>query len=40
MQAWYARLCERPAYQKHVMIEYGSNTAEWEVHEQANKGIQ
>ncbi|MEM9622121.1 MAG: glutathione S-transferase family protein [Pseudomonadota bacterium] len=40
LQAWYARLCERPAYQKHVMLEYGSNVQEWDAHEQANAGIQ
>lgn len=40
MQAWYERLTERPAYQKHVMIEYGSNLDEWNEHEQANAGIQ
>jgi len=40
MDAWYARLTERPAYKKHVMIEYGSNLAEWDAHEQANAGIQ
>ena len=40
MDAWYARLTNRPAYKKHVMIEYGSNLAEWDAHEQANAGIQ
>jgi glutathione S-transferase len=40
MDAWYIRLTERPAYQKHVMIEYGSNVDEWNDHEQANAGIQ
>jgi glutathione S-transferase len=40
MDAWYARLTERPAYKNHVMIEYGSNLAEWDAHEQANAGIQ
>ena len=40
MQAWYARLTSRPAYAKHVMIEYGSNLEEWNAHEQANAGIQ
>lgn len=40
MQAWYARLCERPAYAKHVMIEYGSNLEEWNAHEAANADIQ
>ena len=40
MRAWYTRLTERPAYQKHVMLEYGSNVEQWNVHEQANAGIQ
>lgn len=40
LEAWYARLTARPAYQKHVMIEYGSNVEEWDAHEQANAGIQ
>ena len=40
LQAWYARLTQRPAYQKHVMIEYGSNLDEWNAHEEANAGIQ
>ncbi len=40
MLAWYQRLCERPAYRKHVMIEYGSNVEEWHQHELANAGIQ
>jgi glutathione S-transferase len=40
MDAWYTRLANRPAYQKHVMIEYGSNLEEWNAHEQANAGIQ
>jgi len=40
MQAWYQRLEQRPAFQKHVMIEYGSNVDEWNTHEQANAQIQ
>ncbi|MCR9261100.1 MAG: glutathione S-transferase family protein [Pseudomonadaceae bacterium] len=40
MQSWYQRLCERPAYQKHVMIEYGSNLEQWNTHEAANANIQ
>ena len=40
MQAWYQRLLQRPAFQKHVMIEYGSNVDEWNAHEQANAGLQ
>ena len=26
---WYARLCERPAYQAHAMIAFGSSPQEW-----------
>lgn len=40
MQAWYARLADRPAYRKHVMIEYGRNIDEWNAHEAANAEIQ
>lgn len=40
MEAWYARLIERPAYRKHVMVEYGRNTEEWTQHEKANEGLQ
>ncbi len=40
LEAWYRRLCDRPAYRKHVMIEYGRNVDEWNAHEQANAGIQ
>lgn len=40
MQAWYARLTDRPAYRKHVMIEYGRNIDEWNAHEAANAEIQ
>lgn len=29
IEAWYARLCERPAYQKHVMRFFGTNPDEW-----------
>lgn len=29
MSAWYRRLCERPAYQKHVMFPFGANPGEW-----------
>ncbi len=27
--AWYGRLCDRPAFQEHVMIPFGRNPAEW-----------
>lgn len=30
IEAWYARLCERPTYQKHVMRFFGTNPAEWQ----------
>lgn len=40
LEAWYQRLTHRPAYQKHVMIEYGRNVEEWTMHERANEGIQ
>jgi glutathione S-transferase len=29
IEAWYARLCERPAYQNHAMIAFGSSPQEW-----------
>ena len=29
VENWYARLCDRPAYQKHVMIPFGSSPEEW-----------
>ena len=29
IDAWYKRLCELPAYQKHVMFKFGANPAEW-----------
>ena len=40
MESWYVRLTERAAFQKHVMIEYGSNLQEWNAHEAANADIQ
>ena len=40
LSAWYERLVARPAYQKHVMVEYGRNLEEWNVQEAANAGIQ
>ncbi len=40
LNAWYQRLRSRPAYQKHVMIEYGSNLDEWNALEKANAGVQ
>lgn len=35
IEAWYARLCERPAYQKHVMRFFGTNPDEWQALEKA-----
>ena len=29
LEAWYARLREPPAYQKHVMIPFGRSPEEW-----------
>ena len=29
LEAWYARLCERPAYREHVMNFFGTNPDEW-----------
>ena len=40
IEAYYARLTERPAYQKHVMIPFGTNVEEWLVEEKRNAGIQ
>ncbi len=40
LEAWYQRLTERPTYQKHVMVEYGTNVDEWNAAELANAGIQ
>ena len=30
IEAWYGRLCERPAYQAHIMIPFGRNRNEWD----------
>ena len=35
IEVWYARLCERPAYQTHAMLPFGSNPEEWLALEQA-----
>lgn len=40
VEAWYARLADRPAFQRHVMIPFGNNLAEWDAMEQENAGIQ
>jgi glutathione S-transferase len=37
VEAWYARLCERPAFQEHVMFPYGSNPAEWYLYERGGQ---
>jgi glutathione S-transferase len=29
IEAWYARLCERPAYQSHAMNSFGTSSKEW-----------
>ena len=29
LKAWYSRLCEREAYQRHAMNPFGKNTQEW-----------
>lgn len=29
LEAWYQRLCARPAYQTHAMIPFGNNPKEW-----------
>lgn len=40
VQAWYKRLAQRPAFQRHVMIPFGTNPDEWNAQEQKNAGIQ
>lgn len=40
VEAWQARLESRPAYQKHVMLEFGRNLDEWNAFEAANAGVQ
>lgn len=35
IEAWYARLCDRPAYRTHAMIAFGSSPQEWLQLEQA-----
>lgn len=29
IETWYKQLCERPAYQEHVMLPFGSEPGEW-----------
>ena len=38
MRSWYQRLCDRPAYQQHVMIPFGSSPKQWLELEQAGAG--
>lgn len=38
LNEWYERLAAREAYQKHVMIPFGSSLSEWQALEQAGKG--
>lgn len=33
VEGWYKRLTERPAFREHVCFPYGSNPAEWYIHE-------
>lgn len=35
IEAWYQRLCERAAYQQHVMRFFGTNPSEWQALEKA-----
>ena len=35
VEAWYRRLAQRPAYQKHVMRHFGTNPDEWAALEKA-----
>jgi len=37
LNEWYERLAAREAYQKHVMIPFGSSLSEWQALEQAGK---
>ncbi len=30
LEAWYQRLCERPAFQTHVMNFFGTSPEEWQ----------
>jgi glutathione S-transferase len=36
LEAWYQRLCLRPAYQQHVMRFFGTNPTEWQALEKAS----
>ena len=40
LKAWYHRLSQRPAYQRHVMIPFGNNLAEWDELERGGADVQ
>ena len=40
IEAWYLRLCQRPAYQHHVMVPFGGNLREWLELEKTGADIQ
>ena len=40
IEAWYQQLCQRPAYQKHVMIPFGKSLDDWMELEQQGADIQ
>ncbi len=40
VESWYQRLCDRPAYQKHAMIPFGSSFAQWQQLEKDGADIQ
>ena len=37
VEAWYERLCARPAYREHVMIPFGSTPEEFEAREREER---
>jgi len=39
VEAWYKRLCDRPAYQEHVMNPFGSSLEEWVACEKKMHGV-
>lgn len=39
VEAWYARLLDRPAYSQHVGFPFGGSPAEWRALEQAGAGL-
>lgn len=40
IETWYRRLCDRPAYQKHVMIPFGKSLDDWNRLEREGAEIQ